>query len=634
MVELEINNNLVELKNDTKIKYTKQIADIFDIGSVACSYTNSFEIPKTPNNTSIFNQLGISGDRSQVPYTRNNAVLKNYGFPLISKGWLNVTETNEKYKTSIIDGMIDFFKAIEGKTLGSNLDFSIFKHNKDLETVINSFTNINYRYIVADYGGKVFTDSNDLNLDYLIPSFSVKTIMDIITSTFGFTYNLSKLSYIENLWITYPKSLSDTQLLDVLALLHKGLYSVKLSWTNTNFRFNWDSVNLTAGSLLNNLSYIIPEDGSYNINVNLQSYYSLHLYSRYLGGGMAEVIYERALIKIYVNGKFQTQGYSNVYEGGILSYNLICNAGDVISYSIKNGRENFIVYNFFELREYRQHHLDIHISKVNIGSFSPEEFKDFSIKDFFKELYWRSGMTPVLKGTYIDFISTQDRINTANSKNLSSKFVSRNSENYVSQFAQRNIFKQKTDNDLSLEGSGVLYVNDANAQDEKVIANSRLYTPDKKEQTQIYLPTNIVNEYKIYQSEVKENNGIAEIKYKSLSNRFFFIRSKDVNIGLGRKLKSEILSLQRNLPLIIPIAENTKTLLEDSISENYKGYEFILNNFRTHSIEMALSLHDFLALDLEKPVYFEQENSHYLINKISYEDGKNTTGEFIKINKI
>ena len=95
MVELIVNDTKIELSKDTSIKYTKQISDIFDIANVACSFTNSFAFEKSPKNTQAMQQLGIVSDQSQIPYQKNNAILKVDGFDLISQGW-NILQ-NEKY---------------------------------------------------------------------------------------------------------------------------------------------------------------------------------------------------------------------------------------------------------------------------------------------------------------------------------------------------------------------------------------------------------------------------------------------------------------------------------------------------------------------------------------------------------
>src|SRR6478609_4524189 len=182
MVELIINGNKIELPKDTSIKYTKQISDIFDLANVACSYTTSFEFEKTPRNTQTMQFLGINGDSSNIPYIKNEALLKVDGF-----------------------------------------DLSNFEHEKNMTTVIASFSNEYYNYIIADYGGKtIFNDG--INIDYLAPCFSVRKIWELIFSTFGFNCDYTYLSYFDGLYITYPQDVNQEQSLETVATMHKNPY--------------------------------------------------------------------------------------------------------------------------------------------------------------------------------------------------------------------------------------------------------------------------------------------------------------------------------------------------------------------------------------------------------------------------
>jgi len=253
MVELIVNDNLIELPKNTNIKYTKQISEIFDIASVACSFTNSFEFDKTPSNSQAMQFLGISGDGSTVPYNKNNSLLKVNGFDLVSKGWFDVGETTETYKGAIINGMIDFFKAIENKTMGNDIDLHNFNHEKLLATVVASFTNEYYQYIVADYGGKNIFE-NGINIDYLTPCFSVKKLWELIFSTFGFNCDYTNLGYLDGLYLTYPKDLAEQQQDELVAQLTRNFFKDEsrvtvagVSTIRPEYR-HWDVSNVIAGS--------------------------------------------------------------------------------------------------------------------------------------------------------------------------------------------------------------------------------------------------------------------------------------------------------------------------------------------------------------------------------------------------
>ena len=274
MVELIINDSKIELPKNSSIKYTKQIADIFDLAQVACSHTTSFEFDKTPQNTQAMQQLGISGDGSNIPYIKNTAKLRADGFDLIVDGWFNVSSTDDNYKGSIIDGMIDFFKAIENKMIGTDLDLSNFNHEKTLTSVVASFANDYYQYIVADYGGKTIFQLG-INIDYLAPSFSVRKIWELIFSTFGFNCDYTNLSYLDGLYITYPKDTSEGQVDETVAILHKNPYVNRLrinisGRTYATPNYYWDTSTIVEGYLKpDNWKYVIPETTSYNFDLKI-----------------------------------------------------------------------------------------------------------------------------------------------------------------------------------------------------------------------------------------------------------------------------------------------------------------------------------------------------------------------------
>lgn len=216
MVELKINGQQVELSENAKIKVTLQVHDIADLSTVNATYTNSFDLPKSPNNTALLDGLGIVGDTSIVPYTKVNAELSIGGLPAITKGWLDIKSTADKYKVSIIDGIIDLFKAIENKKFGSDIPLPETIHDKNMESVVDSFDDENLRYIIGEFGGKttIFSGFPDLyytNIDYLVPFIRFKYLWDKIFQYANFTYSGSIFEHedFQNAWISFPKSTAE-----------------------------------------------------------------------------------------------------------------------------------------------------------------------------------------------------------------------------------------------------------------------------------------------------------------------------------------------------------------------------------------------------------------------------------------
>lgn len=642
MVKLIINGNKIELPKNTDIKFTKQISDIFDLANVSVSYSNSFSFDKTPLNSQAMQQLGISGDNSTIPYIKNTAQLKANGFDIVSKGWFNISNTDENYQGSILDGMVDFFKAIENKTLGNDLDLSNFEHEKTLDTVIGSFANDYYNYIIADYGGKLIFEEG-INIDYLTPSFSVMKIWELIFSTFGFYCDYTNLNYLNGLYITYPKDISEGQINIPVAALKKNFFRdpgrvtvAGVSTIRPEYRY-WDLATY-EGELIDNWKYVIPESASYNFDLTSEMYVIYRFPSRANRNTNPKVSILKNGIEI---GAILSDFVTDV--GGVgdernLNFNLPCQEGDIIEMYITAPANLSINGHTYRNYEWRHNNTDFIISKTNLGTTTLQnEFKDFSIKDFIKEIIWRTGLTPVynLETNTVLFVTLDSRVDFENAQDLSNSFLERSGETYTNNYAQKNIFKLKRNEDADLTGDGYLYVFNRNIEDERTIAQSKIYAPDKKIETKNFFDIK-TNQYKIWQTEIKddENEGGLVVNYKGLSGRFYFIRKeiKDRE-GEGYKLISEKLEDEEFVESV-PVAINTNTLFEEAVFNNYSEYQKIFTNFRVHNISLIITENDFIGLDLTKPVFFKQENAYYICNKITFEEGKNSTGEFIKINKV
>lgn len=638
MVELIINNNLIELPKSASVKYTKQISDIFDIANVAVSFTNTFEFEKTPANTQAMQFLGIPGDCSLVPYQRNNVALKVDGFDLISEGWFIPSNTNDNYKGAVYDGMIDFFKAIENKTIGTDLDLTNFNHEKLVSTVAASFTNEYYNYIIGDYGGaNIFDDG--INIDYQAPSFSVLKLWELIFSTFGFNCDYTNLSYIDGLYITYPKDTAEGQINE---LIFTGIKNTYITNQYTVFggigeptsKYSWDSSTIVEGSLQpDNWSFVCPETTSYFFELSIEQY-AIFRRPNYKNENVA------TRIDVFKNGVIAgsiLSDYSANFDGTerTLEFNLTCNAGDIINIKTSAPASLSFRGRDYRLLEFRLNSLNFKISKTDLGTTNLEnEFKDFLIKDFIKEILWRTALTPVynkLTNT-VEFKTIESRIDFSNAQDLSDYFIRRTNEIYTNGYAQKNVFALKRDTDTDFSGDGYLYVPNKNIDDEKPLANSKLYAPDLKILTQIASGVQS-NQYKIWQTEIKENEttGENELSYKGLSGRFYFIRKNIVNGSY--KLTSEKLSDEQNVSFV-PVAININTLFEEAVYNSYSEYQKIFDNFRIHNIDLALSVDGFNALDLTRPIYIKQENAYYICNKVPFEEGQNSNAEFIKINNL
>ena len=214
-MKLFINDIELDLPSNLKIARTKQVNDIGSLNNRQANFTQKIKLPKTKQNRLALNNLGSPADVSRIPYERNSIFLYNdTGQCEIYNGWGVITNTDRFYNLTIYDGSIDFYKAIENKNL-IDIDLSDLTHTKNTATVVSSWNAASpYRYIIADYNGKLFFDDGGtevLNIDYLVPSVNVKWLWDRVFSFFGFTYtgNVFQIEEFTNLWMTFPKGINN-----------------------------------------------------------------------------------------------------------------------------------------------------------------------------------------------------------------------------------------------------------------------------------------------------------------------------------------------------------------------------------------------------------------------------------------
>jgi hypothetical protein len=638
MVEIYVAGRSLDLYPGTSIKYSFQNSDFFDVANVKATHTNSYDIPKTPKNTQILEGLGLVGDTSTVPYTQTPVNVKYFGFDITPKGWLDVKETAENYKINIIDGMIDFFKDVEKKKIGVDLNLSALDHSKNVQTVVDSFTNPNYRYIIGDYAGKVYTTGSVINSDYLIPSVRVPYLFNTIFNTFGYTYsgNIFNDPDFKDLWLTYTKDIpnADSEALTPFAEATYNAFTDTRGFTPIGtlfFRdpFSWSTSSALQGSFLGS-RYVVPEAGNYKIDLTLRGKGLGLIRRESTPGGLAtsgpsSIPYnDYYRVKVYRNSVEVGEALSDLDTARVSSIYVAAQPGDVIDFKFC-----LVTTRAYSLLQFINRESSIDISKTTLGAVDFEEaLKDLTVKDFFKEICIRYALIPAYhsRTKNIEFYTFKDIINRANAVDWSNRYVSRKKEAYsFSSFAQVNKFRQKYNEDNLSFNDGELYTGNANLEEEKTTYTSKFYSADRE-------PVDLLGRatYRLpcFKTEVKEEAGEAVVEYSALSGRFYALRDQTINESIT--LESEIFSES------ITSASFPFVLLQDNyfiqlISKYYGEHSRILKDLRVHEIELALGIADILTLDLKKLYYFEQEKQYYILNKLTWEPGKTSVGEFIRV---
>ena len=626
ITQIFFNGIPLDLYPDKKLKYTIQANDIAEVKDRQATYTNSYNIPKTAHNVETLGGLGIPSDTSPFPYQKPECMVCIDGFPIMVKGWLNIKSTEEEYKVYIYAGIIDFFKTIENKTLGADLDLSEINHSKTLASVILSFTNPNYRYLITDYNGLTHYGINGdtINIDHLVPSVSVRYLWAKVHNATGFTYAgaVFDSAKFNNLWITYPKPVPvDNTTLKKEANGVQIIGDVNVDTSNINNYYR----QLNSADLEGNTKFTAPESGDYKIvfeaDIDAAIYNDGRTLNYYASRNQEGVPFsQRSQIVLgtfpRMSQHVKTETIINLTEGDVLSF---------YSYLwLSNGA---VMWNT---------NFNIKIYKFEGGpvSFS-DELKAFKITDFIKEILNIFGLTPFTNEhtRNIDYMLMSERVVSAEVEDWSDKFIERTSESYIyNSYAQRNTFAYQYNDKEGDYNDGAMLVNNLNLKETAEVFKSKMYSPEK-DPTMFYfgsIGSQYVQVFKLYEKEIKEENGGQTINYKGLDKRFHFVKANTLSTTV--KIGSKSIGLSQTVNAV-PFADFTGLTWAELINTFYFEYGKILNDSRLHSINLYLHPADILLLDLKKLYYFAQEQQYYLINKISYDGDDVTKGEFIRVKR-
>ena len=597
-----------------RFTYTRQVGDIGDIATSNANFTNSFNTRRDKTSIRTLKGLGVPSSDSKIPYQKVPSKVKVNGMDVINDGWFQVSETNKSnFKISVLDGNIDFWKAIEGVTL-QDIDLSESIHEKNLTTVIASFTNDYYKYILADYGGQTDTVNLRYNIAHLPPAINEYYIFRRI-----FSYiNMSYVMPIDiDTWLTYPKESSadlgmdDPSILTVL----DGTYT-----DNNGFNFSFQGIQYDLDPANNGSTFNINngatgfEDGNYDIDFSFTEASAEYTLEQITYG---DIIYVRAPVKILINISGQE------YNGDITAIRL--NPTDTVSVIFRGfGDGADFGYSGYLVNDIND--LEINNFKVNIAKYLFEQInfgnalKNIKATDFIKYIMHRYGLTLFYKEKTVTFKTVEERL-TAPIVDYSDLYKERTSERYVySNYAQRNILAHKYVDDDTGFNDGVIYNNNKNLREEITLLESFTYSPTR------------TNQLITFEKEVKEKtNGELEINYKWIDRNFSIKAS--MRLTLGTTLYSEIEENEILFTGTAPELNVRGITFNEYVNTYYPRIQEILNNSKIHTIDFKMSIYQFLNVDLSKRIYLRQEAAEYLINSIKLVKENEVQMELIKLNK-
>ncbi|WP_312303875.1 hypothetical protein [Chryseobacterium sp.] len=599
IIELWVEGVSLDLYYETNIKHTLQINDVGEVKDRQASYTNSFKLPKTPKNISVFKGLGIHSSSSNIPYIKPNAILKIDGYDFLTQAWIQVKSTDDEYDVNIYSGIIEFFKKFENKTIGEYLaaDLTEINHNKNLATVINSQNDdtLKYSYLFADFNGRTHrkTNPNVINIDFVVPSVLVSYLFEKIHEKAGYTFDgsFTALEDYTNWWISYPKAPEDDG-------------SVVYFEETKNVNFNSPGGEDSFGFTFNN-------GGANGIKISETGVYSINSVGT---AGLNEPIPSGM-------GYLQYNFYYKVNGGQVAWANqIMLNANDVIDffYDIQtdwNGTAS----------------MSLVIKKLEDVSFT-EEFQDLKITEFLKDVYNIMGLTPVIdnENKNVNYLTNEERFKTAEVEDWTEYLVSIDKESYdFGTYSQNNMLKYKYNDQEENQSDGSILIQNKNIEEEKTVFTSFTYSVEKELLSKFQLTSNLTGEatvYKLYEKEPQD--GSTELKYKPLSKRYFYLRMRKVNSSV--LIGSDIQGTESSNS-VIKFGDFTNLKMDYVAAKYYKDFHKVINNSVIWNVTLNIPYPRLLLLDLTKVLYFDQLQQYCFINKISFDDNK-TTAELVKIN--
>ncbi len=210
-IQLYINGQLADVSDDTPVALTFQINNLAEVKNQQGNTSNQFKLPLTQRNRAI---LGIPDEiafTNQLPNSQYEVRIIQDGMEVIPVGIgeLNSIEQDNANFT-VLSGNVDFFDNIDGKlydmgdstsqwsNYGKNLIWKPYEHDWTMNNVVNSQNKTEgWIWPVIDYG-KLATDYSStppkIDVRYLRPGFFLHTAINLLVASAGYTAQGSLLN--------------------------------------------------------------------------------------------------------------------------------------------------------------------------------------------------------------------------------------------------------------------------------------------------------------------------------------------------------------------------------------------------------------------------------------------------------
>ena len=285
-IQIYVEGVKLDLFQDEQIEVNSTIQNIQDISKVFCDFSQSFTVPATPNNNTVFQHWynndvhTYNGNQFDVNIRKSAKI--DINLTPFRSGQIQLEKVNLK-KGKPDSYMLAFYgdiTTLKDKFLDeslTDLDLSSLDHNYTGTEVLNRITDdttdydVRYPLITSKdvwtYGDNgpndISTVTGKISYTDLFPAIKVSKIFDAIETRYGVTFNGNFLNderfkklflWCKNLntntFVSQPKKLDLTGPLsfpNVAPLVNQDYFD----YTNDTLTLQWDGTNFNNGTLLN-----------------------------------------------------------------------------------------------------------------------------------------------------------------------------------------------------------------------------------------------------------------------------------------------------------------------------------------------------------------------------------------------
>ena len=327
-----------------------------DIGKVFGISSQTFALPPTKTNDEYFGNLYDLGSAGEVAFIKTQPcqVINDGQAIFTGRLYLESVVTNQRgdtiYNVVVTNETVDFKFAIEGLTFG-DLDWSDYDHNLTYGNVTSSWDDSLFSgevvYPLVEYGNKekdtqssllksggdsnTFTNADTpLRLDQFKPAVRLRTVMDKIFETAGYTYTSSLFedSYMDSVYVLATKDAEEGA--TTLNPISQSMYAYKngavqdqaFTVADGDFKVTFPTEEYDNADRYASSTFTAAEDGKYNFSGQLGCFFST-------GSGTSFALFRKQVeLNLYINGSPSTvpTAYFNLsnYKDGqtaTLNYN-------------------------------------------------------------------------------------------------------------------------------------------------------------------------------------------------------------------------------------------------------------------------------------------------------------------------